>query len=62
MVMTLMMYDDLSQSPLKELVNVEQRRELATEVNQVILESHGFQADLKLNFYWQMLQWAQDEL
>jgi hypothetical protein len=37
-----MMYDDLSQSPLKELVNVEQRLDVTSEVNQVIIESRGF--------------------
>jgi hypothetical protein len=60
--MTLMMYDDISQSPLRELARLERRKELASEVNQVILKSHGYSADSRLNFYWQMLQWAQDEL
>jgi len=60
--MTLMMYDDVSQSPLRDLARVERRKELASEVNKVILKSHGYQADSRLNFYWQMLQWAQDEL
>jgi hypothetical protein len=61
-VMTLMMFDDYSQSPLRDLIRHERRKELASEVNQVILKSHGYQADSRLNFYWQMLQWAQDEL
>ena len=58
--MSLLMYDDIEQSPMKDLARVELRRDLANQVNQVILQSHGYRADLKLGFYWQMLQWSQD--
>jgi hypothetical protein len=31
-------------------------------VNEVILESMGYQSEHQLGFYWQMTQWSQQEL
>ena len=61
-VMALLMFEDVNKAPMKELLESNSRKQLASEVNKAILLSHGHQADLKLGFYWQLLQWSQDQL
>ena len=60
--MTLLMYDDLSASPMHELVEVSSRQRLAGKVNQAILKAQGYSSELKLAFYWQLLQYSQNQL
>ena len=58
--MALLMFEDINKAPMKELLEKNSRDHLASEVNKAILLAHGHQADLKLGFYWQLLQWSQD--
>jgi len=60
--MALLMFEDKSQAPMKELLEAESLTQLASDVNKAILMAHGHQADLKIAFYWQMLQWSQEQL
>lgn len=60
--MALLMFEDKSQAPMKELLEAESLTQLASDVNKAILMAHGYQADLKIAFYWQMLQWSQEQL
>ena len=60
--MALLMFEDKSQAPMKELLEASSLTQLASDVNKAILTAHGHQADLKLAFYWQMLQWSQEQL
>ena len=60
--MTLLMYDDLSASPMHDLVDISSRLKLADKVNQAILNAQGYQSELKLGFYWQLLQYSQNQL
>lgn len=47
-VMTLFLYDDLSQSTFKDLVEEDSRKRLASKVNQEILSYKGFSSELLL--------------
>ena len=47
---------------MKELLESSSLTQLASDVNKAILTAHGHQADLKIAFYWQMLQWSQEQL
>ena len=61
LVMSLLMFEDstkITTQKLKDLVQQSSLQDLASEVNRQILTAHGFSCDLKLNFYWQMLQWC----
>ncbi|CDW78082.1 glucose-induced degradation protein 8 homolog [Stylonychia lemnae] len=63
--MTLFMYEDLNgplPASLQELADVKSRQKLASRVNQEILKAMGYSAELKLGFYWQMLQYSQNQL
>ena len=60
--MALLMFEDKSQAPMKELLESSSLTQLASDVNKAILMAHGHQADLKIAFYWQMLQWSQEQL
>ena len=44
---------------LRELADVSSRQKLASQVNQAILKAQGYSAELKLGFYWQLLQYSQ---
>ena len=56
--------DLLQQLPpsLRDLLDYSNRQRLASQVNETILESMGFQSEHKLGFYWQMTEWSQKEL
>lgn len=59
--MALLMFEDTTKiqtKKLRDLVNSSSLKQLASEVNRAILEAHGHCADLRINFYWQLLQWA----
>ena len=56
------MFEDKNQAPMKELLESTSLTQLASDVNKAILLATGHQADLKLAFYWQMLQWSQEQL
>ena len=60
--MTLLMYEDLSKCPMHELVDQSSRQRLASRVNQAILKAQGHSSELKLAFYWQLLQYSQNQL
>ena len=60
--MALLMFEDVNKAPMKELLESNSRTQLASDVNRAILLGHGHQADLKIAFYWQLLQWSQDQL
>ena len=47
---------------MRELLEDSSLTQLASDVNKAILMAHGQQADMKIAFYWQMLQWAQEQL
>ena len=47
---------------MRELLEGTSLTQLASDVNKAILQAHGHQADLKIAFYWQMLQWSQEQL
>ena len=56
--MALLMFEDttkITTNKLRDLVAASSLKQLATEVNKAILLAHGHSADLKLNFYWQLL-------
>ena len=57
--MTLLMYEDVSKCPLKELAEFGNRQKLASEVNKAVLKAQGHSADVKIGFYWQLLGWSQ---
>jgi len=62
--MALLMFEDttkITTSKLRELVETSSLKQLSSEVNKAILVAHGHSADLKLNFYWQLLQWSQQQ-
>jgi hypothetical protein len=52
------MYEDLSKSPMKELTEISSRQKLASQVNQAILKAQGYSSELKLGYYWQLLQYS----
>jgi hypothetical protein len=52
------MYEDLSKAPMHELVDFSSRQRLASRLNQSILKAQGYSSDLKLSFYWKMLQFT----
>ncbi len=56
--MTLLMYDDLASSPMHELVDIASRQRLAGRVNQAVLKAQGYSAEVKLGFYWQLMQYS----
>ena len=60
--MALLMFEDKTQAPMRELLENTSLTQLASDVNKAILLAHGHQADLKIAFYWQMLQWSQEQL
>ena len=60
--MALLMFEDKSQAPMRELLEASSLTQLASDVNKAILIANGQQADLKIAFYWQMLQWSQEQL
>ena len=60
--MALLMFEDVNKAPMKELLESNSRTQLASDVNRAILLGHGHQADLKIGFYWQLLQWSQEQL
>eukprot|EP00347_Sterkiella_histriomuscorum_P021294 403334508 len=64
--MTLLMYEDLAAQALpdklQELVDTNSRKKLASKVNMAVLQYEGIPNDLKLGFYWQMLQYSQQQL
>ena len=56
--MALLMFEDtakITTSKLRELVEATSLKQLGSEVNKAILVAHGHSADLKLNFYGQLL-------
>ena len=53
--MALLMFEDKSQAPMRELLEDSSLTQLASDVNKAILMAHGQQADMKIAFYWQML-------
>ena len=59
--MSLLIFEDatsITTQKLKDLVQQSSLRDLASEVNRQILQEHGYSSDLKLDFYWQLLQWS----
>ena len=56
--MALLMFEDKNQAPMRDLLEASSLTQLASDVNKAILLAHGHQADLKIAFYWQMLQWS----
>ena len=52
------MYEDLAKAPMHELADFSSRQRLASQVNQAILKAQGYSSDLKLAFYWQLLQFS----
>jgi len=54
-------FDKLPQN-LRDLLDFTNRQRLASWVNEIILESMGYQSEHQLGFYWQMTQWSQKEL
>ena len=56
--MALLMFEDTEMAPMKDLLEHKSLNKLAVEMNKVICETYGNQSELKIEFYWQMLQWA----
>ena len=60
--MALLMFEDTEMAPMRELLEQQSLMQLATDVNKTICQAYGGQSELKIGFYWQMLQWAQEQL
>lgn len=60
--MSLLMYEDVSKAPMAELASQQARRRLASHVNQAILKAQRHPSEIKLEFYWKLLQYSQDQL
>ena len=60
--MTMLMYEDLSKSPMAELASQAHRQRLAGMANKAILQAMGHQSDLKLEFFYKMMLFSQEQL
>ena len=60
--MSLLVFDDSSNSPVSDLLDISHRQKLATELNAAILTSFSQDKDPKLPSMLKMLRWAQDQL
>ncbi|KAI4312139.1 hypothetical protein MLD38_036985 [Melastoma candidum] len=59
---SLLAFEDVSNSPVSELLDMSQRLKTACEVNAAILTSQGHEKDPKLPSLLKMLIWAQGQL
>ncbi|XP_004232831.1 protein GID8 homolog isoform X2 [Solanum lycopersicum] len=58
----LLAFEEVSECPVRELVDVSQRLKTASEVNAAILTSQSHEKDPKLSSLLKMLIWVQDQL
>mmetsp|Transcript_40498 Transcript_40498/g.94739 ORF Transcript_40498/g.94739 Transcript_40498/m.94739 type:complete len:99 (+) Transcript_40498:450-746(+) len=61
-VMTLLAFDDMTSSPVADLLSASQRQKVASEVNTAILISHNKEHDSKLPLILKTLSWSQHQL
>mmetsp|Transcript_12844 Transcript_12844/g.23903 ORF Transcript_12844/g.23903 Transcript_12844/m.23903 type:complete len:226 (-) Transcript_12844:98-775(-) len=61
-VMALMAFDNPENSPVASLVQISQRQQIASEVNEALLKSKGLQGDSKLKLLMKSLLWSQKKL
>jgi hypothetical protein len=60
--MALLAFENPTDSPFGDLLQLVQRQRLASEVNSAILEFENFESNAKLNVLIKMLLWGQDLL
>lgn len=60
--MTLLMYEDPTKSPHADLADLTARQKLASQVNKAILEASNQSSDLKLEFFWKLMQYSEGQL
>ncbi|CAK9327415.1 unnamed protein product [Citrullus colocynthis] len=58
----LLAFEDVSNCPVRDLLDISQRLKTASEVNAAILTSQSHEKDPKLPSLLKMLMWAQDQL
>nr|KJB68612.1 hypothetical protein B456_010G254800 [Gossypium raimondii] len=59
---SLLVFKDVSNCPVRELLDISQRLKTANEVNAAILTSQSHEKDPKLHSLLKMLIWAQNQL
>ncbi len=60
--MTLLAFEDVTKSPMSDLLSPAQRQKTASELNAAILSSQSQEKDPKLPSLLKLLSWAQDQL